>query len=157
MAEIFGNPAYVIDLVEPLIAGIVKATNKKGGLSMDDVAVPIVYLFLWTALIVFSIVCWWIVFRKAGKPGWGSIVPVYNLILICDIAGLSPWWLLLLFVPFLNLVAAPVLILVLCLGVAERFGRGKGFGVGLFFLQPIFLAILAFGDSQDARITVKPA
>ena len=31
--------------------------------------------------------------------------------------------------------------------VAEAFGRGIGFMVGLFFLRPVFLAILAFGPA----------
>ena len=34
-------------------------------------------------LCVFVLVCMWIVFRKAGKPGWAAIVPFYNLYVLC--------------------------------------------------------------------------
>lgn len=35
-----------------------------------------------------------------------------------------------------------------CLSLAEKFGQSKAFGIGLFFLEPIFIGILAFGKSS---------
>lgn len=35
-----------------------------------------------------------------------------------------------------------------CNGIAKGFGHGSGFGAGLFFLQPIFIMILAFSDDK---------
>lgn len=35
-----------------------------------------------------------------------------------------------------------------CSGIAKGFGHGSGFGAGLFFLQPIFIMILAFSDDK---------
>jgi hypothetical protein len=32
--------------------------------------------------------------------------------------------------------------------VAQAFGKGTGFGLGLAFLGPIFYCILGFGDDQ---------
>ena len=29
----------------------------------------------------------WKVFTKAGKPGWAAIIPIYNLIVLLQIAG----------------------------------------------------------------------
>ena len=34
------------------------------------------------------------------------------------------------------------------LDLAKAFGKSAGFGVGLIFLPPVFLAMLAFGDAQ---------
>lgn len=36
---------------------------------------------------------------------------------------------------------------IVALGLAERFGKGMGFGLGLAFLPFIVYPILAFGDS----------
>ncbi len=99
---------------------------------------------IYLALVVFFIVAAWRVFTKAGRPGWGSIIPIYNTYLLLKIAGRSGWWLLGFCVPFLNIYG----IVVMWLRLAKAFGRGTGFGIGLIFLSPIFIPILAFGDSR---------
>jgi hypothetical protein len=38
-------------------------------------------------LVVVEVAGMWMVFEKAGDPGWGSLIPVYNLYLLCRIAG----------------------------------------------------------------------
>ena len=38
------------------------------------------------ALVVLLIISGWKVFEKAGHPGWASIVPIYNMIIMCRIA-----------------------------------------------------------------------
>jgi hypothetical protein len=93
------------------------------------------------ALFAVTIVSYWRMFTKAGKPGWASVVPVYNLVVLLQIGGKPLWWVVLYFVPFVNLVVA-----VLCaIAVAENFGRGKPFGLGLALLPFIFGPVLAFG------------
>ena len=59
------------------------------------------------------------------------------------IIGRPWWWLLLMFVPILNIV----LIFIVAIDLAKSFARGAGFGVGLVFLPFIFGLILAFGSS----------
>lgn len=97
---------------------------------------------------VFGIVCLWKVFKKAGKPGWASIVPIYNLVVKFQMVGMSPWLLLLLLIPFANVVIAVVLTILVNIKLAEKFGKSGGFAVGLIFLNLIFMAILAFGDAE---------
>jgi hypothetical protein len=110
------------------------------------------------ALIV--IVSMWKVFAKAGRPGWASIIPIYNFYVMCKVAGKPGWWLILMCVPFVNFI---ILILVCC-GMAGAFGKGTGFGLGLAFLSFIFLPILAFGDARyqgglpaPASVSLNPA
>ncbi len=87
----------------------------------------------------------WKIFTKAGQPGWAALVPIYNAwILVTEICKKEPLWFFLCFVPIGNIVAAWVL----CMELAKKFGKSETFGIGLFFLQPIFLAILAFGDAE---------
>jgi hypothetical protein len=86
----------------------------------------------------------WKVFEKAGQPGWASIIPIYNCYILLKIASKPGWWLILMFIPLVNLVIA----FITYLGIAENFGKSTGFAVGLFFLPFIFFPILAFGDAQ---------
>ncbi len=93
---------------------------------------------------VFIIASLWIVFTKAGQPGWACLIPIYNLYIMCKIAGKPGWWLLLMLIPFVNFIIA----IMLCIALAEKFGKGAGFGVGLALLGVVFFPILAFGDAR---------
>ncbi|MBN1326558.1 MAG: signal peptidase I, partial [Candidatus Cloacimonetes bacterium] len=81
---------------------------------------------------------------KAGKPGWGCIIPIYNVILQMEIAGRPGWWFLLMFIPGVNIVIS----IIVLLDIAKAFGKGTGFGIGLILLGFIFFPILAFGDAK---------
>lgn len=101
-------------------------------------------LFLMSGILsLVMIVSQWKIFTKAGKPGWASIVPVYNMIVMIQIADLSLVYLLLFFVPIANIYA----VFKIYISIAHKFGKSTGFGVGMIFLSIIFLPILAFGDA----------
>ena len=97
------------------------------------------------AISVFTIICNWKVFKKAGKPGWASIIPIYNIIVMIEIAELPMWYIALFFVPFANIYAS----FKINIEIAHKFGKSTGFGVGMTLLSPIFMALLAF--SKDAN------
>ena len=86
----------------------------------------------------------WKTFVKAGKPGWAAIIPIYNLIVLLQIADKPLWWIILFIIPLVNIVMA----ILVGIAVAEKFGKGAGFGVGLSLLGFIFFPILGFGDAQ---------
>jgi hypothetical protein len=90
------------------------------------------------------IVAMWKVFAKAGQPGWASIIPIYNLYIWCKIVGRPAWWIILMLIPFVNIIVG----IVLCIDMAKSFGKGAGFGIGLALLGVIFLPILGFGSAQ---------
>jgi hypothetical protein len=90
------------------------------------------------------IVAIWKVFAKAGQPGWASIIPIYNLYIWCKIVGRPAWWIILMLIPFVNIIVG----IVLCIDMAKSFGKGVGFGIGLAFLGIIFLPILGFGSAK---------
>ncbi len=96
------------------------------------------------AFTVFMIAAMWKVFEKAGHPGWACLIPIYNLYVMIKIAGKPGWWLILYIIPLVNLIVSGVV----SIGVAERFGKGVGFGFGLWILSFIFYPILGFGDAQ---------
>ncbi len=59
-----------------------------------------------------------------------------------EIAGEPGWWLILLFIPGVQIIIG----IIASIALAEKFGQGAGFGVGLGLLAPIFLPILGFGN-----------
>lgn len=108
----------------------------EGGLGLGILA-------FWLAFIVAMIASGWKIFTKAKLPGWGILVPIYNVYLQFKLAGHPnwAWWLL------LPPVAA-ILLIVANFKIAKKFGKGTGFALGLWFLPIIFYPILAWGDAQ---------
>lgn len=91
-----------------------------------------------------AVIAVWKVFTKAGKPGWASLIPIYNIIVLLEIAGRPLWWFILLLIPFVNLI----IVIIVMIDLAKSFGQGVGFGLGLVLLSPIFFLILGFGSSR---------
>jgi len=87
--------------------------------------------------------CLWKVFIKAGHPGWASLVPVYNLYILCKIVGKPGWWVILLCIPAIQFVFW----VIISLDLAKSFGKEAVFAVGLMLLPFIFLPVLGFGDA----------
>lgn len=117
--------------------------------SSDAAGGSIVASLVWLAITVVLVVALWKIFVKAGHPGWASLIPIYNTIVMLRITGHSGWWILGMVVPLLNFFV----IIRLVFNLAAVFGRGLGFGFGLLFLSPIFVSILAFGNSRYVGTT----
>lgn len=100
-------------------------------------------LIIYFAVIVLLIASMWGIFAKAGKPGWASLIPIYNLIVLLEIVGKPWWWLLLMMIPLVNIILFVWTYNLL----SKSFGKSEGFTVGLILLSIIFLPILAFGDA----------
>jgi len=98
----------------------------------------------WLAFAILMIAACWKIFTKAGQPGWAAIIPIYNWYILCKIVGRPGWWVILLFIPFVNFIIG----IILCIDLAKSFGKGVGFGIGLILLGIIFFPILGFGSAQ---------
>ena len=108
---------------------------------------------IWLALVVLMIASVWKIFTKAGRPGWASIVPIYNFIVMLQIAGKPLWFIVLFFIPFANIVA----MILVYIGLARVFGKGGGFAAGMIFLPFIFFPMLAFSDATYTQpVTATP-
>lgn len=114
--------------------------------------IGIVGWLLYMAVIVFYIFCMWKIYVKAGKPGWAAIIPIYNILVQLEIVGRPWWYLLLLFVPVVNIVIGIMIIF----DLAKVFGKDTGFGFGLLLLSFVFIPILAFGDATYKGPIVTP-
>ena len=56
--------------------------------------VSIIYL----AILVLAVAGIWKTFEKAGQPGWGAIIPIYNIYLMTQIAQKPGWWTIMFFI-----------------------------------------------------------
>ena len=114
--------------------------QQSGGGGAGGIIIMIIYL----AILILMVASMWKIFTKAGKPGWAAIVPIYNIIVFLEICGKPLWWIILLLIPIVSFIIS----IILCISLAQAFGKGVGFAVGILLLGFIFLPMLAFGSAQ---------
>lgn len=102
-----------------------------------------ILIIIYLAIIVFEIAALWQVFVKAGHPGWAAIIPFYNYYVLLKVVGRPGWWLILYFIPIVNLVVW----IIVAIDLAKSFAQSTAFGVGIIFLAFIFIPILGFGGA----------
>jgi hypothetical protein len=100
--------------------------------------------FIFILIFIVVLISLWFVVAKAGRPGWEGIIPIYNYYVLLKIVGRPGWWLILYFIPIVNIVIG----IIVLIDTAKSFGKSGGFAVGLFLLPFIFFPILGFGDAR---------
>ncbi len=93
---------------------------------------------------VLMIASMWKIFTKADKPGWASLIPIYNIIVLLEIAGKPLWMIILLLIPIVNII----IYIIVTIELAKNFGKSGGFVAGLILLPIIFYPVLAFGSAE---------
>jgi len=93
------------------------------------------YIIFGLLLIPFHVGLWKL-FEKAGRKGWESVIPFYDLYIWCKITNRPWWWVLLFLFPGINLIMFACLLLAL----AKAFGKYKTSE----HLQAIFLFFYYF-------------
>ena len=101
-------------------------------------------ILIYIGILVLLIISQWKIFTKADKPGWASLIPIYNGLVLLQIIGKPWWWLLLFLIPFVNLIFAIWVTNLL----SKSFGKDEGFTIGLILLPIIFLPILGLGSAK---------
>ncbi len=51
----------------------------------------------------------WKLYVKAGRKAWEAAIPIYNAIILMQIINRPKWWVILLFIPIINLLMFPVI------------------------------------------------
>jgi Family of unknown function (DUF5684) len=111
-------------------------------------AAAVIWDLLWLAYTVLFVIGLWQTFVKAGLPGWGAIIPFYNVYLMIKMAGRPGWWLVFYFIPLVNIVVW----LIVALDIAKNFGQGSGFGILLWIFPGIMFLVLGFGNYQYRQV-----
>ena len=121
---------------------------------------------------ILEVIADWKIFKKAGRPGWKSIIPflsdyeefelswkgkgvwgiITSLLLfagqIVDYLLEEPWPAWVNYTVFALGIVVLVILIMQNRRLAKAFGKGTGFFLGLLFLGPLFRIILGFGSAE---------
>ncbi len=98
----------------------------------------------------------WVQFKNAGRQGWETLIPFYNLYVFLKIIKKPMWWYALLLFPFLN-VFMYMLMLVEMAKCFEKYGLGEQFlSVVVPFIYFPYLAIKKDVKFVDPSIRKEP-
>ena len=111
---------------------------------MDDSVIGILITVVGLAVVIAMIAGMWKVFEKAGRPGWGCLIPIYNVILLLGMAGKPIWWIVLLIIPLVSIIV----VIMINIELAKNFGKSTGYGLGLALLPMFFYPMLGFSDAR---------
>jgi hypothetical protein len=109
-----------------------------GGVELILISIILIPVFF------IPIASFWKIFEKAEQPAWAALIPVYNLIILMKIIEKPWWWALLCIIPYLGIIWTVWSINLM----VKRFGKTEAFTIGIVLFAPIFLPILAFGNSK---------
>ncbi len=115
-----------------------------GAMAAFGIGMLLVWLFVMVVFALIPLVSLWVIFSKAGKPGWAAIIPIYNIIVMVEIIKKDTMWIILMLIP----CTAPIWGILSAIELAKVFGKDTGFALGMIFLPFIFYPILAFGDAR---------
>jgi signal peptidase I len=76
------------------------------------------FFLFFVVLVILPYVGLYKLFQKAGRPGWEAIIPVYNFYVMIKLSGRPAWWIILLFIPLINVF--------ICIGVTIDLLRSFG-------------------------------
>jgi hypothetical protein len=107
------------------------------------------FLIVWLIVVIGM----WKVYTKAGKPGWASLIPIYNIIVLLEIVGKPIWWIVMYLIPCANFIFGVWTLNLL----SKSFGKSEGFTIGMIIFPYIFFPILGFGSATYLGPSAKEA
>lgn len=113
-------------------------------LAVAMIVIVALYVIFSLSALILCLISKWILYKKAGKSGWESIIPVYNDLVLIQIVGLPLWYIILLFIPIADIYAK----FRINIELAYKFGKTASFGVLTTIFPQICIPILALGNSQ---------
>ncbi len=93
-------------------------------------------------------------FSKMWNNWYEALIPGHNCYVFITNAGKPGWWIFLIplfIIPVAGWILAIVLHFIISIWLANKFGKGTGFGVGMAILPFIFFPILGYGSSTYTR------
>jgi len=103
------------------------------------------FLGLCVAIYVFFAMALMTIANKTNtENAWLAWVPIANFFLVLSIAGKPAWWLILIFIPLVNLVILAITWMSFC----EACGKNKLLGLLMFIpiANLVLLGVMAWGD-----------
>ncbi len=105
----------------------------------------LISIIIGIGLYIYIALCLQTIARKTDTPnGWLAWIPIANLYLLCKLGGKPGWWLILLFIPIVNIIIQ----FIVWIGIANQ--RNKPVWLGVVWFIPILnlitTGILAFSE-----------
>ena len=106
------------------------------------------------------------IFIKAKKPSWASFVPIYREWILCEMVGISPYWVIVVLfgiflfpqIPYVGTILSIITFVyykvITSKALAKSFNCNNSYVVGIAFLPAIFYMIIGYNDKeyQGARV-----
>lgn len=110
-----------------------------------------VLLFV-VAIYVYYAVCLMKIAKKTGTAnGWFAWIPILNLILMIQCAKKPMWWIIMFFIPLVNIIFS----ILLWMGIAEAVKKPSWVGVLTIIpvVNIIIIGYLAFSKMEEAPVS----
>ncbi|OGC41760.1 hypothetical protein A2Y85_05280 [candidate division WOR-3 bacterium RBG_13_43_14] len=92
----------------------------------------IVYLLVIAAFYIYMAICLQTIAKKTNtENAWFAWIPILNIILMLAIAKKPIWWIILMLIPFVNIIIA----VIVWMAIAEA--RGKPNWLGILMIVPV--------------------
>ena len=106
-------------------------------------------IFLWFVACIASAIGIWKMFKKAGQKPWISIIPGWNIWVICDLVFENNiLWFVLCLIPPIQVVAANVA----CYRFVRAFGKSVFFSILSLIIPFVIFPIVGLGKSEYVGI-----
>lgn len=100
----------------------------------------------------------WKLYQKAGRQAWEAIVPIYNAYVLTKIINRPWWWVILLFIPVINLMMFPAF----WVETVRSFGKEKSihvllavFTLGFYILYLNYFEDVKYQEKRQLRAFTK--
>jgi hypothetical protein len=104
-----------------------------------------ILLVVFLIFYAYAAICFMKIAEKTNTPnGWWAWVPILNIVLLVQIAKKPLWWILLFFIPLVNLI----IIILIWVGICEARGKSPALVIGLLIpvVNLVVMGYLAFSD-----------
>lgn len=93
------------------------------------------------------LISWWKLNKKMNRPGWIVLIPIYNLMCLCEDVMGKKIYALFLFIPFVNFF----FLISLSFNIPKVFGKSDGYQILSVFFSSITIPLIAFDDSKYTK------
>lgn len=117
-----------------------------------------IFLFLLIVTVISYVVTAWLlgrIFKKAGVKQWIAWVPIYNGWKILELGGQQGFWAVIALVPPVGIISA-VFTYIAMYHIGKKFGKEDWFVLLAIFVPIVWLAWLAFDNSQWSKKVGSP-
>lgn len=119
---------------------MVDAFNQFLELIKSNTTFAIIVVAIFVGMMLVSLT---IIFYKIRVKAWKAFIPIYNIMALLEVLGIPVWMILVMFIPFVNIVGIPIMLILMGWKLGKYCRKGIIMRLGLAFLFPIFIPLLS--------------